>query len=164
MTALSEKETTVLTWLASQRDAMIDLVASLVNIDSGTYDKAGVDAVGARLRGFLAAHDIRFRDVANHSFRRRHPRRHRRRGRGRQRPGPAARPSRHRVRAGRGGRRPFRIADGQGVRARLRRHEGGRRDECLRARGVASNSRRRPRRSPRCSPPTRRSARRRRRS
>ena len=60
MTALSKKETAVLDWLAGQRDAMICLVAALVNIDSGTYDKAGVDAVGAQLRGFLASHDIGF--------------------------------------------------------------------------------------------------------
>jgi glutamate carboxypeptidase len=68
MTALSEQETAVLDWLASQRDAMLDLVAALVNIDSGTYDKAGVDAVGSRLRGFLAAHGIGFTVVPNHRF------------------------------------------------------------------------------------------------
>ena len=49
MAALTEKEMTVLDWLASQRDAMVDLVAALVNIDSGSYHQAGVDAVGARL-------------------------------------------------------------------------------------------------------------------
>ncbi len=68
MTTLSKTETTVLTWLASERDAMIDFVASLVNIDSGSYDKAGVDAVGTRLRAFLAAHEVRFEIVANDRF------------------------------------------------------------------------------------------------
>jgi glutamate carboxypeptidase len=68
MTALSKKETAVLDWLAGQREAMISLVAALVNIDSGTYDKAGVDAVGAQLRGFLASHDIGFDIIANERF------------------------------------------------------------------------------------------------
>jgi glutamate carboxypeptidase len=68
MTALTETETAVLDWLASRRDDMVDLVAALVNIDSGTYDKAGVDAVGTRLRGFLAAQGIGFSVVPNVRF------------------------------------------------------------------------------------------------
>jgi glutamate carboxypeptidase len=68
MTALSKKEEVVLDWLAGQREAMIGLVAALVNIDSGTYDKAGVDAVGAQLRGFLASHDIGFDVLTNERF------------------------------------------------------------------------------------------------
>ena len=73
MTPLSKKETAVLDWLAGQRDAMISLVAAFVNIDSGSYDKAGVDAVGAQLRGFLASHDIGFEVLDERAFRRRHP-------------------------------------------------------------------------------------------
>ena len=61
-------ETLVLDWLAAQKDAMIDLVRALVDIDSGSYDKAGVDAVGARLRVFLAAHEIAFSVIANDHF------------------------------------------------------------------------------------------------
>jgi glutamate carboxypeptidase len=68
MSAATEKETAVLDWLASQRDAMVELMASLVNIDSGSYDKAGVDAVGAQLRGFLAGHGIAFTVVPNDRF------------------------------------------------------------------------------------------------
>src|SRR5580704_14277634 len=68
MTSLTKKETAVLDWLAGQRDAMIALVAALVNIDSGSYDKAGVDAVGAQLRGFLAGHDISFDVIADARF------------------------------------------------------------------------------------------------
>lgn len=45
-------------WLASQKQAMIDLLADLVNIDSGSYDKAGVDAVGARIERHFAEHGI----------------------------------------------------------------------------------------------------------
>ena len=68
MTPLSKKETAVLDWLAGQRDAMISLVAAFVNIDSGSYDKAGVDAVGAQLRGFLTSHDIGFEVLTNEHF------------------------------------------------------------------------------------------------
>jgi glutamate carboxypeptidase len=41
-------------WLVGQRKAMISLLAEVVNIDSGSSDKAGVDAVGERFRRFLA--------------------------------------------------------------------------------------------------------------
>ena len=40
-------------WLDGQRDAMTALLADLVNIDSGSYNKAGVDAVAARLDAHL---------------------------------------------------------------------------------------------------------------
>src|SRR5262245_1825217 len=45
-------------WLASQRQAMIDLLREVVDIDSGSYDKAGVDAVGARFERHFAEHGI----------------------------------------------------------------------------------------------------------
>lgn len=45
-------------WLDTQEDAMLALLETLVNIDSGSYDKPGVDAVGARLAEFLAGHGI----------------------------------------------------------------------------------------------------------
>ncbi len=51
-------ETEAVAWLASQRDAMLALLADLVNIDSGSTHKAGVDAVGARLAAFLAGHGV----------------------------------------------------------------------------------------------------------
>jgi glutamate carboxypeptidase len=68
MIAPAATETLVLDWLASQNDAMLDLVRTLVDIDSGSYDKAGVDAVGARLRAFLAAHDVASSVIANDRF------------------------------------------------------------------------------------------------
>ncbi len=37
---------------------MVELLGRLVSIDSGTYDKAGVDAVAAVLRGFLEAEGV----------------------------------------------------------------------------------------------------------
>lgn len=45
-------------WLGEQHDAMVRLLAELVDIDSGSYDKAGVDAVGARLTRFFSEHGI----------------------------------------------------------------------------------------------------------
>ncbi len=68
MTAPAENEASVLDWLASQKDAMLDLVRALVDIDSGSYDKAGVDAVGARLQAFLAAHEVTYSAIANDRF------------------------------------------------------------------------------------------------
>src|SRR3981081_295540 len=45
-------------WLSFQREAMLDLLEKVVNIDSGSYDKAGVDAVGEVFEAFFMAHDI----------------------------------------------------------------------------------------------------------
>ncbi len=58
MADLTPQERTILDWLAAQRPAMLALLEALVNTDSGSYDKRGVDAVGARLRGFLETHAI----------------------------------------------------------------------------------------------------------
>ena len=45
-------------WLAEQESAMLALLAELVNIDSGSYDKPGVDAVSARLAQFFESAGI----------------------------------------------------------------------------------------------------------
>ncbi|MDQ2078646.1 M20 family metallopeptidase [Xanthobacteraceae bacterium Astr-EGSB] len=58
MSALSSQEQSVLDWLAGARDDMVALTAELVNIDSGSHDKAGVDAVGTRLAAYLAGQGI----------------------------------------------------------------------------------------------------------
>src|SRR5215468_6293151 len=55
----------ILDWLASQRPAMLALLEELVNTDSGSYDKAGVDAVGERIRGFLDRQGIVHDTIAN---------------------------------------------------------------------------------------------------
>ncbi len=68
MTAPAGTETLVLDWLASQQDAMLGLVRTLVDIDSGSYDKAGVDAVGDRLRAFLAGQGVAFSVIDNDRF------------------------------------------------------------------------------------------------
>ena len=50
---LAAHETKVLEWLASQKQAMLELLREIVNIDSGSYHKAGVEAVGQRLINFF---------------------------------------------------------------------------------------------------------------
>jgi glutamate carboxypeptidase len=52
---LAPQEKALMEWIAARREAMIGLTAQLVNIDSNSYDKAGVDAVGQALQAFLEA-------------------------------------------------------------------------------------------------------------
>ena len=40
-------------WLAEQQEAMLALLREVVDLDSGSYDKAGVDEVGNRFIGFF---------------------------------------------------------------------------------------------------------------
>ena len=51
-------EQKIIEWLGGQRGAMLALLETLVNTDSGSYDKAGVDAVGGHIRAFLNGHGI----------------------------------------------------------------------------------------------------------
>lgn len=55
---MTTPDTDVLRWLDGQEGAMLALLEALVNIDSGSYDKPGVDAVGIRIAEFLAGHGI----------------------------------------------------------------------------------------------------------
>jgi glutamate carboxypeptidase len=48
----------VTAWLATQQDAMLAMLREMVDTDSGSYNKPGIDAVGAVVQRFLAAHDI----------------------------------------------------------------------------------------------------------
>ena len=48
----------VMRWLAEHQQEMVDLLRDLVNADSGTYDKDGVDAAGAVLMEFWRAHGL----------------------------------------------------------------------------------------------------------
>ena len=43
----------IVEWLNQQQDNMVELLRDLVDIDSNSFDKAGVDRVGARLTAFL---------------------------------------------------------------------------------------------------------------
>ncbi len=58
----------ILEWLGAQQGAMLGLLEDLVNIDGGSYDKAGVDAVGVRIRKFLESHDIACETIANETY------------------------------------------------------------------------------------------------
>ena len=51
-------EQKILEWLGGQHGAMLALLETLVNTDSGSYDKAGVDAAGSHIRDFLKTHGI----------------------------------------------------------------------------------------------------------
>src|SRR5580698_6039602 len=51
-------EPKITAWLATQQDAMVALLREMVDLDSGSYNKPGIDAVGAAVRRFLASHDI----------------------------------------------------------------------------------------------------------
>ena len=57
-------ETQITAWLATQQQAMIDLLRETVDIDSGSYNKPGIDAVGAAIERFLASQDIPTERVA----------------------------------------------------------------------------------------------------
>jgi glutamate carboxypeptidase len=58
----------VLGWLASREDAMRDLLATLVEIDSGTRNPAGVTAVGRQLRAFLQRHGLASTPIGGGAF------------------------------------------------------------------------------------------------
>src|SRR5215813_13737218 len=53
MAKLTPDEAKLTAWLGAQQRAMLDLLGELVNIDSGSYDKTGVEAVGQRLIDFF---------------------------------------------------------------------------------------------------------------
>lgn len=54
----TDKAGAISAWLDEQPHAMLALLGELVDIDSGSHDKAGVDRVGARLARFYAEHSI----------------------------------------------------------------------------------------------------------
>ena len=58
MTKVAPHEAKITEWLASQQQAMLDLLRDAVNTDSGSYDKAGVDAVGQRFIDFFTAQGL----------------------------------------------------------------------------------------------------------
>lgn len=53
----------ITTWLATQQPAMLSALERMVNTDGGSYDKAGVDAVGDQVREFLQGHGIEVETV-----------------------------------------------------------------------------------------------------
>lgn len=51
-------ESQITQWLATQQDAMVALLRDMVDIDSGSYNKPGIDAVGAVVQRFLGEQGI----------------------------------------------------------------------------------------------------------
>jgi glutamate carboxypeptidase len=58
METLTTREQQVLDWLAASQAEMLQLLQRIVDTDSGSYHKAGVDAVIAQLRGRLEQHGV----------------------------------------------------------------------------------------------------------
>lgn len=56
--SLSARERQVLDWLGAAQPQMLDLLQRIVDIDSGSYQKAGVDAVIGQLRAHLEHHGV----------------------------------------------------------------------------------------------------------
>src|SRR5271166_6265360 len=63
-----EAKTAVVEHLGRQHEAMVALLADLVNIDSGSYNKRGVDSVGDRLRAHLEAGGISCESIRNATY------------------------------------------------------------------------------------------------
>jgi glutamate carboxypeptidase len=61
-------ETKVLEWLGGQKQAMIDQLQLLVDTDSGSYDKDGVDQVGEHIRNFLVEAGLKCETIPNPRF------------------------------------------------------------------------------------------------
>jgi glutamate carboxypeptidase len=51
-------EAKISAWLATQQGAMLDALEAMVNTDGGSYDKAGVDAVGRQIKAFCEGHGL----------------------------------------------------------------------------------------------------------
>ncbi|NND50224.1 MAG: M20/M25/M40 family metallo-hydrolase, partial [Rhizobiales bacterium] len=64
----SEFESRLVADIATSGEEMLGLLEQLVNTDSPSRDKNGVDAVGALLRSFLEAEGIEVEAVANDTF------------------------------------------------------------------------------------------------
>jgi len=65
---LSTNEHATLDWLAAQGGAMQALLKTLVNIDSGSYNKAGVDRAGEAICRFFEAQAIGYDIIPNDTF------------------------------------------------------------------------------------------------
>ena len=68
MSELSAQERKVLDWLAGQREPMQALLARLVNIDSGSHNKAGVDRAGEAICAFLDSQGVSYEVIPNDKF------------------------------------------------------------------------------------------------
>ena len=51
-------EARIAAWLATQHDAMVAMLREMVDIDNGSYNKPGIDAVGAVVQRFMDSQNI----------------------------------------------------------------------------------------------------------
>ena len=65
---LSSREAAIMNWLDAQGPAMMELLAGVVNIDSGSYNKPGVDEVGRRFAEFFESHGISTSTIASDTY------------------------------------------------------------------------------------------------
>jgi glutamate carboxypeptidase len=65
---VSTAEADITAWLATQLPAMLEELAAMVTIDGGSYDKAGVDAVGARIAAFCASRGMTVETIPGQRF------------------------------------------------------------------------------------------------
>jgi len=56
---MTATEQQITDWLAAQKPAMLKMIEEMVNTDSGSYNKAGIDRVGAILSRFMAENGIK---------------------------------------------------------------------------------------------------------
>src|SRR4051794_23384837 len=61
-------ESRVLEWLAAREGEMLAELEAMVNTDGGSYDKAGVDAVGAQVKAFFRRHGIEVEPLPQERF------------------------------------------------------------------------------------------------
>ena len=132
MTKVAPHEAKITEWLASQQEAMLALLRDAVNTDSGSYDKAGVDAVGQRFIDFFTEQGLLDDPRAARTLRRRHPHPPRRHALQRK-AHPADGPSRHRVPERRSGPPPVPHRQRPRLRPGRVRHEGRPRHQRVRA-------------------------------
>ena len=59
-------EAEITAWLATQQDAMIAMLREMVDTDSGSYNKPGIDAVGGVVQRFFASHGVPVETVRQH--------------------------------------------------------------------------------------------------
>ncbi|WP_103871238.1 M20 family metallopeptidase [Bosea lathyri] len=65
---MTPEETKVTAWLASRKDAMVALLREMVDTDSGSYDKAGVDRAGQVLARFHETNGLSVEIVPDSRF------------------------------------------------------------------------------------------------
>ncbi|MFN3449319.1 MAG: M20 family metallopeptidase [Roseococcus sp.] len=61
-------EAKITAWLATQEGAMLAALERMVNTDGGSYDKEGVDAVGAQIKAFCESHGLVVETVKGERF------------------------------------------------------------------------------------------------